>query len=171
MPRLIILWILVAMMPVAACCQQDRLARLKELVLRSDSVFLVSHKMLGAVITEGNRKRHTKLIDKNKIDQSLVIKKIAIGRTDRDTLAALLTQPNMDRTIETAKCFLPAHAIVFLNKKRYSFIEICFTCQRIQTSNDITLTESDFSRNKWTEIKRFFKNKGIGIDQSLIPAQ
>lgn len=150
------------MIPIKSLSQVNKFKDLKKLLLNSDSVFLVSHQVTEVALKDKKGNRILKLISNNKLDQSLIIEKVDVSKkSDRDTLFKILSQPNTDKKTEMAKCNFPEHAIIIVNKKKYSFIELSFSCRRVLTSNDITLTEFDFSVQKWSQLKDFFARMGI----------
>lgn len=157
---------LLSMIPGKSISQVGKFKDLKKLLLESDSVLLVSHQVTQVVIKDEKGRRTLSLISNNKLDRRLIIDKVDISnKSDRETLFKILTQPNTDKKIEMAKCLFPEHAIVMINKKKYSYLELSFSCHRVLTSNDIALTESDFSVQKWSNLEEFFSRMGIKFDK------
>jgi hypothetical protein len=159
---ILIIYILGQMIPIKAICQDKKFNNVRRLLLEGDSVFLVSHQVTGVALKEKKEYQILRLINKNKIDQSLILEKIAINKgSDRDTICKILTMPNSEYKTEIAKCMFAEHAIIILNKKKYSYIELSFSCHRVFTSDDISLTDFDFNIQKWSKLRDLFAKVGI----------
>ena len=61
----------------------------------------------------------------------------------------------------TTKYFKPRNAILIYKDSVLSYIDICFTCQRIETTDDIHFDDFDIKPDKWTKIKQYFKNLNL----------
>ncbi len=63
---------------------------------------------------------------------------------------------------EATKCYFPQNAILFIDKegKLFSFIELCFGCNKFRTNNP-KINLGDECSQKYNMIKNFFKENGI----------
>jgi hypothetical protein len=77
-----------------------------------------------------------------------------------NSLAAILTAHNYDKTIEDIGCFEPHHGILIFKNGNCSFFDICFGCRHFVTSTDVSLSD-EISRNSWTMLESFFRSKGL----------
>jgi hypothetical protein len=79
-------------------------------------------------------------------------------------LSNILGRPRKDLKVEIAKCFIPFRAVIWKSKGKLLWIEIAFGCQRVESSKEISISESDFDERKWNELFNFFKQKGISYN-------
>jgi hypothetical protein len=142
---------------------QDRFAKLKTLMLTSDSIFLVSHESTTGIILvnerTGKKVPLPKLIVNGRLNKSIIHETRIIKDSSIESLINILTRPFQDSIIEIGKCFMPHHAVIIFKKGKISFIDMCFTCKGIETSKDIKLTISDFDDRKWNELMHFLNNE------------
>ena len=138
---------------------QANMNSLKEKLLTADSVSIISHKPL-----EKYKKYEGiysfPLLDKGKPNDKIIQEKKILTTDNINELSEILSKVPGE-VAKIATCFTPHHAI-FISKDNFtSYINICFTCQRIETSENISFRNSDFDDNKWELLKMFFKNSGI----------
>jgi hypothetical protein len=96
-----------------------------------------------------------------RINKKIVIERYKLTNQDKEGINNIfLRQVNLD-TVQMIKCDQPAHSILLYHDKKLSYIDICFGCKKIHTSNNINLDESNFDDQKWNELKYYFKSKGL----------
>lgn len=139
---------------------QERLSFLKAQLLQADTVLIVSHKQTAGISlideTTGKELPLPKLVVNGRPNRSIFLEERVIRDTGLQALAQILSRPFEDKTVERAMCFMPHHAVLILKKGKTSFIDICFTCSRLETSRDIRITSDDFDKRKWSELEAFF---------------
>jgi hypothetical protein len=59
------------------------------------------------------------------------------------------------------QCDMPRHSIIIYKNDKQSYIDICFGCKRINTSNDIDFSVIDMDDEKWEDLQKFFMANGI----------
>jgi hypothetical protein len=95
---------------------------------------------------------------------SIIKKQKTITGPELDTLISILTRPIIDTTPLT-KCFFDPHHTIFLIKKgKTSFIDVCFKCQQSESSTDVNSLIS-FDDTKWSDLEKFFTQKGVRYEQ------
>ena len=133
--------------------------RLKEILSTADSVSIVSHKLLEKY----NKYKDIYfplLLEEEKPNAKIIQEKtVSATANQRELIKILSKEPT--GAAKYAACFTPYHAIFIFKNNVTSYINICFTCQRIETSRNINLREGDFDDDKWELLKKFFKELGI----------
>jgi hypothetical protein len=56
---------------------------------------------------------------------------------------------------------MPHHAVLIIKDGKTYFIDICFGCLGIATSQNIRITADDFDKRKWSELETFFLQQNI----------
>lgn len=160
--RVVNLLLLLALGPITAFCQRDKISNFKKMILKADSVYLVSHQITEVVVKFPKGNKLLKLISSNRVNYNLLIEKINLYKEeDRNRIFTILTKTISENETEMAKCIFPENAIIIVNKKKYSFIDLSFSCHRVLTSNDLSLNEFDFDTQKWDQLKNFFIEMGV----------
>lgn len=139
--------------------QYDRLQRLKIYPFsKASKVKLISFD------TEKFIPRKMKDVDAFKFKESTVL---ASNETDEltDILYNVGYNPNIKtdfRIEDNYGCYNPQNGILFLNAdgKVFDYIEICFECQRTQTTSK-KINEGTFCNQKFSLLKDFFLKVGI----------
>ena len=126
-------------------------------LMQADSIIILSH--LNTTDTIPN----IKLVDEGKPNYYIINKMRKLVKYEINSLVSILTAPNYDKTIEDIQCFEPHHGILIFKNGACSFFDICFGCRHFVTSDDITLSD-EISRNSWTILERFFRNKGLSYE-------
>ena len=148
---------------------QQRLNWLKENLIHADSVLIVSHEAttgMELIDEKGNVLPMPKLVVNNKLNSRIVHEKKTLADTAIHRLSDILIRPFQDSLVVTAKCFIPHHAIVFYRGRHIHYIDICFGCMKIGTSGYVGVTEEDFDRRKWKELRTYFRQHGLKYELS-----
>jgi hypothetical protein len=130
----------------------------------ADSVWILSHEVTGVYIgyDDGKSKSEERVLFKaGKLDTSLVKETHLLTKTERSQLARLLARPNSETKIEMAKCFMPQHAIVCRKAGNVSWIEVCFSCQKIRGSKNLKSAIPELDNPKWAALRSLFKQMGM----------
>jgi hypothetical protein len=94
---------------------------------------------------------------------------ITLDQTKTDSLFSILFDYRTKRMgdgIITQACYVPRHSIVFYkNEIAIAYIEICFQCERYETSENLGFYSLDFCSDKWCMLLKYFK--WVGINQEL----
>jgi hypothetical protein len=125
---------------------------LKTKLLTADSAIIISYESPADSI-QGLEY----LLNKKDFFTSIVKKKHFLTKTQLDTLSNILTRG--DRILgrkTTTKYFKPRQGILIYRSNLISYIDICFSCKRIETSKDIQFDDFDIGAKKWDDMKRFF---------------
>jgi hypothetical protein len=142
---------------------QNRLDKLTQSLKTADSVWIVSHsETVGVTIVDEQGNRISRpLVENNKLNDKAIKERFLLNESDVKRLSIILGRPKKDLKIEMAKCFIPFHALVWKSKGKLLWIEIAFDCQRVDSSKEFSIDESDFDKRKWKELLGFYKQKGI----------
>jgi hypothetical protein len=135
------------------------------LFAEADSVLLVSHELTaGVTIVDeqtGQESLPEPIVVENRLNRKIVRESALLKGENIAQLGALLDRPFADRQITVARCFLPHHAIIVVNKGKASYLDICFDCRRVESSPDIQIDDGDFDTRKWKELLAFFQRQGL----------
>lgn len=143
-------------LPLTAFAQKDTWLRTK--LKNADSVLLVSHEATAGIAIVDSTGKHIplpKLLVGGKPNYSIIKEQRVLSAAKLDTFIKIFARPFQSRTIEMAKCFIPHHAIFIIKNGRTSYVDICFGCQRFETSKDMEELYA-FDNRKWTELYDFF---------------
>jgi hypothetical protein len=135
----------------------------------ADSIKIVKHKLTTVnIYNEKTHKRYLspQLLQKNKLNYAIIESIAAVDSSETKGLITILTSKNEDEEIKQMTCFLPHHAILIFKKGIVSYIDICFGCRKIATTEDI-ITNSWLSDKSWKELEKFFNNKKIKTKMTL----
>ena len=144
---------------------QQRLETLKFKLVHADSVIIVSHETIAGISLVNDLTGRfiplPKLIVKGRINDKIVHERFRLGDTLVRTLAGIISRSFQDTMVERGMCFLPHHAVIYFKSGKASYVDMCFGCRRIETSEDIKITEFDFDDQKWDELVAFYEQQGI----------
>src|SRR5579863_5814126 len=129
----------------------------------ADSVLLVSHEdTKGVTIVDdaGNRIPLPELMIKGKPNYKIITERQIISGKQLDRLIQILNSPDTSRVIEESKCYMPHHTIFLFKNGKLSYIDICFSCRRFETSDDLYRI-SKFDDRKWDELEKLFERFGF----------
>lgn len=156
-----VIFFFILLFPLTAFTQKGDWLRVK--MKNADSVVLVSHEVTAGVVivdSAGNHFPLPKLIIGGRPNYAIVKEKQIVNGGKLDTLIRILARPFLSRTIETAKCFMPHHAVFIIKNGRTSYIDICFGCLGFETSKDLRRLYA-FDLRKWEELEDFFVKLGF----------
>jgi hypothetical protein len=143
-----------------ALCQSlaDRYLKLQHRLLSADSVLLVSHEDTAGFIEnpDGTASPTAPLILNGKVNTSIIKERTVLDKKKLTKLSNLLTAKMTKFSEQAAGCFRPHHSIVLIEKGKYSYIELCFQCERLKSSPDIDFSDSELNERKWNKLKQFF---------------
>ncbi|MFZ1304452.1 MAG: hypothetical protein WAR80_01355, partial [Ferruginibacter sp.] len=126
-------------------------------ISKADSVILISHKITREfeVTPEGKSKSApTFLLNKDVNPKIILSRKLLI---DKQELIDLLHLGDGTYKHTSATCDEPRNSILIYFKGKLSYIDICFQCQRIHTSDDLK-TLVFFDQRKYEKVEALFKS-------------
>ena len=153
----------------------ENIKQLQQKLLSADSIVLISHvltagfapKIVRDIDARDTKKRtvqneiqHPQYLKNGKINSAIVKQRKVISKAEIAELSQIFRVEVVKET-NLYKCDMPHHSIIIYKKGVQSYIDICFACKRIHTSNDIALAEADLTDNKWEKLKSFFKKFGL----------
>jgi hypothetical protein len=142
--------------------KSQRLDVVKAIKHDADSVWIISHEVTGIGIRKENGESELRLLFKNgKLDSSLLKESRKLSKLDRIKLAEILAKPNTEMKTEMGKCYFPQHAIILKKGRKVSWIEVCFSCQKMESSDDLKINFFPIDNPKWAKIQSFFKHEGL----------
>ncbi len=153
--------------------------KIKQKILEADSVVLISHNLtrefapkIKRDYEKGSKKiNHKKwnslyplapsfLID-GKINRKIFVETISLTNNKKNSLINILVKRTISREIKMMQCDMPRHSIIIYKNNKQSYFDICFSCKRIHTSNDIAFSVIDIDDEKWEDLQKFFMANGI----------
>jgi hypothetical protein len=161
MRLLTIISIFILALPLTSFAQKDTWLRAK--LKNADTVLLVSHEVTAGIAIVDSTGKHIplpKLLIGGKPNYSMIKEQQVLSGAQLDTFIKIFARPFQSRTIEMAKCFMPHHAVFIIKNGKTSYVDICFSCQRFDTSKDMQQLYA-FDNRKWTELYDFFVKLGF----------
>ncbi len=139
--------------------------KVKEAILNADTVLLVSHNLTEQKIVEdkpgGGVRKSPPIVLRGRPNKKIIHETVLLNSGLKNQLISILTQPNNDGEMKAMQCFLPHHSILLIKGGKTSFIEICFACQNLVTSNEIGTSDINYPKIMWKQLETFFKSQGI----------
>jgi hypothetical protein len=153
--------------------------RLNQKILVADSVVLISHNLTREFAPKIKRdyEKGTKKINykkwnslykpapifliNGKINRKIIVETISLSNSGKANLINILAKRKMSREVKMMQCDQPRHTIIIYKNNTESYIDICFGCKRINTSNDIKFSVIDMDDEKWEDLQKFFMASGI----------
>ena len=161
MRLLTIISVFILTLPLTAFAQKDTWLRAK--LKHADTILLVSHEVTAGIVLKDSAGRHIplpKLLVGGRPNYSIIKEQRVLSGAQLDTFIEVFARPFQSRTIEMAKCYMPHHAVFIIKNGKTSYVDICFGCQRFQTSKDLQRLNA-FDNRKWTELYDFFVKLGF----------
>lgn len=125
----------------------------------ADSILLTSH--TGTTIDHGKGNFNTpELVINNRMNTKIIREKQVLSGTNLDTLIKILSMPTNNDSTSGAHCCDPHHSIFIFNKKEISYLDLCFHCNCLFTSKDLSLIVG-YEQPKWKALLAFFKKLGF----------
>lgn len=136
-------------------------------IISADTVLLVTHEQTeGAVIRDEQTGKYVyadTVVVNDRPNFRVITKSKLLSTAQRQQLVSILRSPFQDKTIETCKCFVPFHAIVAIKNKSAIYIEICFACNSLRTSEK-TASFDYLDRLKKKDLQRLFTEVGLSVE-------
>ena len=153
----------------------ENIKQLQQRILSADSIVLISHLLTVEFapkivhdydITKTKKSKinrdpfYPKFLKDGKINPAIIKQRKVISKSETTKLYEILKFEKVTET-NSARCDWPHHTIIIYKNNVQSYIDICFSCKRINTSKNIDLTTVDFTENKWKKLKAFFNKHGL----------
>jgi hypothetical protein len=153
--------------------------KIKQKILEADSVVLISHILTREFAPKIKRdyEKGTKKVNykkwnslyppapsfliNGKINREIFVEKISLTNSGKASLINILIKISTPREIKAMQCDMPRHSIIIYKNNKHSYIDICFGCKRINTSNDIDFSVIGIDDEKWGNLQKFFMANGI----------
>jgi len=149
---------------------QDADKATSQLMQTADSVVLISHivtkehalKDEGLANGQNVPKEHPPFLINNQINPFIIKERAKLAKAEVHELGRLFRLPVKKSNIGyLSLCFAPRNSILIYKEGRLSYIDLCFTCRGIATSEDLELNEHYFNESKWVKLRNYFQTKGI----------
>lgn len=141
---------------------QKTFKSIRSKIQSADSVWIISHEVTGVFIkNENGKSSEVMLVENGKLHRELISKSILLDADGKSQLVKMLARSSTSSKVEMAKCFFGEHAIVWKKDKKFSCIDIAFSCHRLRETPGVENSFPEFDNNKWRELEAFFKEKGI----------
>jgi hypothetical protein len=153
--------------------------KVKQKILEADSVVLISHILTREFAPKIKRdyEKGTKKVNykkwnslyppapsfliNGKINRKIFVETISLTNSEKNSLINILVKRTTSREIKMIQCDVPRHSIIIYKNNKQSYIDICFGCKRINTSNDIAFSVINMDDEKWEDLQGFFIANGI----------
>jgi len=124
----------------------------------ADSIVLISHQ--GNIFDSIKGEVLPEMLIKGRINKSIITEQIKISNKAINVLADIIALPTNYDSIALYKCFDPHHTIFIYNNKKISYIDMCFECWGLRTSEDLKEIRG-YELYKWHRIENFFGSLGF----------
>jgi hypothetical protein len=144
------------------CVSQNNEGWLRLKFKNADSVLLVSHEDTeGVVIVDdaGNRSPPPRLIIKGKPNSEIIKERQIVCGKQLDELIQIINRPIKSGSW-VGKCYMPHHTIFLFKNGELSYIDVCFSCRKFETSRDLKKIYQ-FDDRKWDELEKLFARLGF----------
>jgi hypothetical protein len=145
-----------------------------ELILSADSIFLIYHSItkeyaprIGLfndkeeIIGFSNDSFPSFLILPNEVNPGIILDRIKLSDTRRNDVVRILSNDIDIEDIVSLKCDQPRHAILIYHGKKQSYIDVCFSCLKIHTSDNLKFIGHGIPLSKWKWLRELFVNSNI----------
>lgn len=149
-------------------------------ILSADSVLLISHEetqefkprilpdwdsrdtSMNLVKWKKLHPSHTlSFFENGKINRKIIVESASLNDKNRNALVNILAEKDAKEILREIGCDEPRHSIIIYKDGNESYLDICFGCEKIHTSNDIVFDEADMNEKKWFSLKYFFQLNGL----------
>lgn len=144
---------------------------LQQKIQSADSVVLISHEItFGYAVTPEKEMGDTTTSKEipvpaffinGKLNSAIINERILLNDPAKIALTKILLRPVLKEKRTPSTFDQPRHSIIIYKSKEQSYIDICFGCGKIHTSNDIDFSEFYMDEEKWTRLEHFFKTNGL----------
>lgn len=163
--RILVLFILLCSSIIVYAQKASLMAK----VMSADKIEILSHQdlYLRSTIDELNRGvggYWRNIVDSNgQLNSCIVAERLELNVIEVNSLVSILcSKYNSEIPSDRASCFNPHQTILFYKNSKYSYIDICFDCQRFSSSNDIIISRDFLStEEQWDKLKNFFISSNI----------
>ena len=134
-------------------------------IIKADSIFLISHKVSKEYqgVSDDKSEKAPTLLLYDDINPNILISKILF--TDKKYLSDLLHVKDGIYKHVSATCDYPQNSILIYTNGKLSYIDICFQCQRIHTSEDLKNIVV-FDQKRFRKVEALFKSNNLIIDNN-----
>jgi len=154
------------------CISQKNESWLRLKFKNADSVLLVSHDYtegIAIVDDAGNRIPLPKLIINGKPNYKIIKERQIVSGKQLDELIQIINRPIKNGSW-VAKCYMPHHSIFLFKNGKLSYIDVCFSCRKFETSRDLNKIYQ-FDDRKWEELEKLFARLGFKYELELSSLQ
>jgi hypothetical protein len=132
-------------------------------ILKADSVILISHKISREYqyTAPGKSKNFPTFLLRGNINPKIILSKKRLLKTQN--LIDILHVKDGTYEYIPGNCDEPRNSILIYTKGRLSYIDICFHCQRIHTSEDLKDLVV-FDRDRFAKTEKLFKSFNLIVE-------
>lgn len=125
---------------------------------KADTVLLISH--IGSVSNEAKGDIFPDILIGQKLNFAIVKERKKLSKGKIDSLIVILSLPTNIDNIVLSRCFDPHQTILIYKNNKISYIDMCFHCWGLRTSEDLNEIKG-YDVSKWKKIQLFFKQNGF----------
>ena len=124
----------------------------------ADSILLTSHRGNNYDDPTGNV--FPQILINEKLNQQIITKRKRIVSENLDSLLHILSLPTNYDSIISTRCFNPHNSILIFKGLHISYIDLCFDCWGLTTSDDLDGLNG-YEPYKWKQLHAFYKRLGF----------
>jgi len=124
----------------------------------ADSILLISH--VGSEYDETKGDIMPEILIEQKLNTNIIKERKKLTGKSINSLIDILSLPTNNDSIFRSRCFDPHQAILIFKNTKISYIDMCFHCWGLRTSDDLNEIIG-YEELKWKKIYSFFRQNGF----------
>ncbi len=147
-------------LPLKLSAQHENIDRK---IKNADSIILISHKISWEyeAVEEGKSKNAPLFLSKGDVNPQIILSRRIL--LDRTQIIDILHVENGTYKHVARTCDQPRNSILIYKKAKLSYIDICFHCERIHTSDDLNHVVI-FDHARFEKLASYFESLNLIVE-------
>ncbi|MFT3796131.1 hypothetical protein [Flavobacterium sp.] len=151
------------------CFSQTANLNLVKAIQESEKVLLISHEDYRLIIEQpGNSTIIDRELFKDGLPNAEIIQQqIELNPKLKSELADVISYQKNTTDEEGVDCFWPHHSILLYRQGKWSYVDLCFSCDHYAHSPDLIIRKDEFlvTYEQWRTLENFFRK--LQLDYKL----
>ena len=134
----------------------------------AEKILITSHEQLNLTTQKAGRtKTEVRTLLKNgKPNKKIIKEQIQLNLQLKEELIGIISNQKTDSIWNGAYCFWPHHTIFIYKQKKWSYIDLCFGCDRYSYSKDLQINKAAFlvTYEDWRKLETFFRSQKLNYE-------
>lgn len=134
----------------------------------SEKILMASHENLSLTVQKPGKSSTIirTLLKNGKPNERIIKEQIQLGLKSKEALIEIIATQKNDSIWNGAYCFWPHHTLFIYKKKKWSYIDLCFGCDRYSYSGDLKINEASFlaTYEDWRKLEAFFREQNLNYE-------